>query len=82
MKTEIQKTVKTDRHILKTLETFCISGNIVPVGSFVEVSPLEAHDLVNRKKAVAATQAEATANAGSIIVAPNREPMKSWVDAA
>ncbi|MGN6329528.1 MAG: hypothetical protein ACTHL5_11365 [Rhodanobacter sp.] len=80
MKFEITRTVKTDRHIVKLLSPTGIGGVIRKPGSFVECSPLEATDLIGRKRAVAATEAEAEANAADIIVAPVRVGPAAWVE--
>jgi len=81
MKLEITKTVKTDRHVVKLLSSVVIENSIIPAGSFVEVSPFEAKDLIGRKRAIDITAEEAAANSGDIIVAPNRAQMKEWKDA-
>lgn len=81
MKTKITKTVKTDRHVVKLLSLTVVENRILQPGSFVQCSPLEAADLIGRKRAVAATEAEVEANADDIIVAPVRTAMKEWVDA-
>ena len=82
MKTTITKTVKTDRHIVKTTTLICVENRMLQPGSFVQVSPFEFADLIGRKRAVAATEAEAEEHAADIIVAPVRAAMKEWVDAA
>lgn len=81
MKIEIQKQVKTDRHTLKLISPICVENRILSPGTFVQASPLEAADLIGRKRAVAATEAEAADNADEIIVAPIRAAAKEWVDA-
>lgn len=81
MKLEITKTVKTDRHVVKLLSAIGVQNAILPAGTFVEVSPYEAKDLIGRHRAVAATPMEAEDNAEGIIVAPNRADPREWNDA-
>lgn len=80
MKTEITKTVKTERRIVKLLSLAGVGGIIRKPGSFVECSPLEAADWIGRKRAIAATEAEAEANAADIIAAPVCVGPGAWVE--
>lgn len=80
MKTTITKNVKTDRHVVKLTSLIGVENRILQPGTYVQCSPLEFADLVGRKRAVAATEAEVTENAEDIVVAPVRAPMKEWVD--
>lgn len=81
MKTTITKTVKTDRRIVKLTALVGVENRILQPGTFVQMSLLDAADLIGRKRAVAATEAEVADNADDIVVAPIFKAEKGWVDA-
>lgn len=81
MQFEQTKTVKTKRQHVKSLGGFAVNNKFIPANTIVEVSAREALELIQRGKAVDATAGEVTAAGDNIEVAPNREPLNSWVDA-
>lgn len=81
MQFEQTKTVKTKRQHVKSLGGFAVNNKIMPADKIIEVSAREAIELIQRGKAVDATQAEVTAAGVNIEVAAHREGANSWVDA-
>lgn len=81
MKTTITKTVKTDRRIVKLTSLVVVEGRIRKPGTFVQMSLLDAADLIGRKRAVPATEAEVAAAGDAIVLAPVFKAEKVWVDA-
>jgi len=61
MQVERAVTVTVTNTILKVTAPVMIGGDMAAVGGLVEVSDMEAHDLLGRGKAVPATEAEVSA---------------------
>jgi len=80
MNKEHSVSVTISTRFVKAVAPFCIKGAIVGPGQIAEISPIEAGDLIRRRRAVAATEAEVTAAqtiARSGTVDPGPDP-QSW----
>jgi hypothetical protein len=61
MKFESKISITLASHILKTTTPIVLCGKLLPAGTFIDVSPLEAENVKSRGRAVDATTAEYSA---------------------
>ncbi|MGY1520161.1 hypothetical protein [Luteimonas sp. A482] len=80
MNKEHSVSVTVSTRFVKAVAPFCIKGAIVGSGEIAEISLIEAADLIRRRRAVVATEAEVTA-AQTVVrsgtVDPGPDP-QSW----